>query len=79
MAALAFACLERERTVGARLAAELRAAARRVRRRMVEAQGRDGFFGNVYSTPWAMQVGVTCGGGCLQGEVWVRAEMRAQA
>ncbi|NWZ50363.1 TCO2 protein, partial [Haliaeetus albicilla] len=56
VAALAFACLERERTVGARLAAELRAAARRVRRRMVEGQGRDGFFGNVYSTPWAMQV-----------------------
>ncbi|XP_074015821.1 transcobalamin-2 [Numenius arquata] len=56
VAALAFACLERERLVGARLAAELRAAARGVRRRMVEAQGPDGFFGNVYSTPWAMQV-----------------------
>ncbi|KAK1213690.1 TCO2 protein, partial [Pygoscelis papua] len=58
VAALAFACLERERLVGARLAAELRAATHRTRRRMVEAQGRDGFFGNVYSTPWAMQVGV---------------------
>ncbi|NXL45269.1 TCO2 protein, partial [Podilymbus podiceps] len=56
VAALAFACLERERLVGSRLAAELRAATRGVRRRMVEAQGRDGFFGNVYSTPWAMQV-----------------------
>ncbi|KAM6051338.1 transcobalamin-2 [Theristicus caerulescens] len=56
VAALAFACLERERLVGARLAAELRAATRGVRRRMVEAQGQDGFFGNVYSTPWAMQV-----------------------
>ncbi|XP_072736065.1 transcobalamin-2 isoform X3 [Ciconia boyciana] len=56
VAALAFACLERERLVGARLAAELQAATRGVRRRMVEAQGRDGFFGNVYSTPWAMQV-----------------------
>ncbi|NWW52883.1 TCO2 protein, partial [Pedionomus torquatus] len=54
--ALAFTCLERERLVGARLAAELRAATHRVRRRMVEAQGSDGFFGNVYSTPWAMQV-----------------------
>ncbi|NXX60281.1 TCO2 protein, partial [Scopus umbretta] len=53
---LAFTCLERERLVGARLAVELRAAVRRARRRMVEAQGRDGFFGNVYSTPWAMQV-----------------------
>ncbi|NWX47319.1 TCO2 protein, partial [Steatornis caripensis] len=27
-----------------------------MRRRMVEAQGSDGFFGNIYSTPWAMQV-----------------------
>ncbi|NWH43310.1 TCO2 protein, partial [Fregata magnificens] len=56
VAALAFACLERERLVGAGLAAELRAATHRARRRMVEAQGQDGFFGNVYSTPWAMQV-----------------------
>ncbi|NXI98112.1 TCO2 protein, partial [Psophia crepitans] len=56
VAALAFTCLERERLVGAGLAAELRAAMHRVRRRMVEVQGQDGFFGNVYSTPWAMQV-----------------------
>lgn len=62
MAALAFTCLERERLVGARLAAELRVAMHGVRRRMVEAQGRDGLFGNVYSTPWAMQVGAACGG-----------------
>ncbi|NXJ71373.1 TCO2 protein, partial [Rostratula benghalensis] len=57
VAVLAFTCLERERLVGTRLAAELRVATRRARRRMVEeAQGPDGFFGNVYSTPWAMQV-----------------------
>ncbi|NXX13046.1 TCO2 protein, partial [Podargus strigoides] len=56
VAALAFACLEQERLVGARLAAELRTATLRVRRRMVELQGQDGFFGNIYSTPWAMQV-----------------------
>lgn len=61
VAALAFACMERERLVGPGLAAELRAATRGVRRRMVEAQGEDGFFGNVYSTPWAMQVGVSAG------------------
>ena len=60
--ALAFTCLEQQRLVGTRLAAELRAATRRVRRRMVEAQGQDGFIGNVYSTPWAMQVGVICRG-----------------
>ncbi|NXP74774.1 TCO2 protein, partial [Ramphastos sulfuratus] len=53
---LAFTCLERERLVRSRLAAELRAARRRIRRRMVEEQRPDGFFGNVYSTPWAMQV-----------------------
>ncbi|NXG80319.1 TCO2 protein, partial [Baryphthengus martii] len=56
VAALAFTCLERKRLVGSRLAVELRAATRRVRSRMVEEQGLDGFFGNVYSTPWAMQV-----------------------
>ncbi|NXJ86558.1 TCO2 protein, partial [Trogon melanurus] len=54
--ALAFTCLERERLVGEKLATRLRAARRAVRRRMVEAQGPDGFFGNIYSTPWAMQV-----------------------
>ncbi|NXV21281.1 TCO2 protein, partial [Cepphus grylle] len=54
--ALAFTCLERERLVGSRLVAELQAARRRVKRRMVETQDPDGFFGNVYSTPWAMQV-----------------------
>ncbi|NXX73537.1 TCO2 protein, partial [Urocolius indicus] len=54
--AVAFTCLERERLVGSRLAAELRAARRRLRARMVEAQGQDGLIGNVYSTPWAMQV-----------------------
>uniref|UniRef100_A0A663LX48 Transcobalamin-2 n=1 Tax=Athene cunicularia TaxID=194338 RepID=A0A663LX48_ATHCN len=63
VAALAFACLQRERLVGARLSAELGAATRAVRRRMVEAQGQDGFFGNIYSTPWAMQVVVMCRGG----------------
>ncbi|NXL33965.1 TCO2 protein, partial [Glaucidium brasilianum] len=56
VAALAFTCLQRERLVGARLAAELGAATRAARRRIVEAQGQDGFFGNIYSTPWAMQV-----------------------
>ncbi|XP_064321930.1 transcobalamin-2 isoform X1 [Phalacrocorax carbo] len=56
VAALAFTCLERERLVRAGLAVELQAATRRVRSRMVEAQGQDGFFGNIYSTPWAMQV-----------------------
>ncbi|XP_033924480.1 transcobalamin-2 isoform X2 [Melopsittacus undulatus] len=54
--AVAFTCLEQERLVGPTLAAELRAAVHGARKRMVEAQGEDGFFGNVYSTPWAMQV-----------------------
>lgn len=59
---MAFTCLEQERLVGSTLAAELRAAVHGAKKRMVEAQGEDGFFGNVYSTPWAMQVGVQCGG-----------------
>ncbi|NWH74919.1 TCO2 protein, partial [Piaya cayana] len=54
--ALAFACLKREKLVGTGLAAELREATHRVKKRMVEAQSEDGFFGNVYSTPWALQV-----------------------
>ncbi|XP_071618887.1 transcobalamin-2 [Heliangelus exortis] len=56
VAALAFACLERQRVVGTRLAGELRAATLRIRKRMVEEQDPNGFFGNIYSTPWAMQV-----------------------
>ncbi|NXY52211.1 TCO2 protein, partial [Ceuthmochares aereus] len=56
VAALAFACLKREKLVGTGLAAELREAVHHVKRRMVEAQSEDGFFGNVYSTPWALQV-----------------------
>ncbi|NXG10036.1 TCO2 protein, partial [Sakesphorus luctuosus] len=54
--AVALTCLERRRLVGARLAAELRAAAQNVSRSMAEAQGPDGIMGNIYSTPWALQV-----------------------
>uniref|UniRef100_A0A8B9GM03 Transcobalamin-2 n=2 Tax=Amazona collaria TaxID=241587 RepID=A0A8B9GM03_9PSIT len=60
--AVAFTCLVQERLVGSMLAAELRAAVHGAKKRMVEAQGEDGFFGNVYSTPWAMQVGSSVGG-----------------
>lgn len=59
MVALAFTCLERRRLVGTGLAAELREAADRASRSMAEAQGPDGIIGNIYSTPWALQVGVT--------------------
>uniref|UniRef100_A0A8C3CFX9 Transcobalamin-2 n=1 Tax=Cairina moschata TaxID=8855 RepID=A0A8C3CFX9_CAIMO len=54
--ALAFACLEREQLVRSRLAAELRAAVRGIRARFVAAQSEDGFIGNIFSTPLAMQV-----------------------
>ncbi|NWU98255.1 TCO2 protein, partial [Upupa epops] len=54
--ALAFTCLEREQLVGPKLAEELREARHKVTRRMVAEQDPDGFFGNIYSTPWAMQV-----------------------
>ncbi|NXI41196.1 TCO2 protein, partial [Galbula dea] len=56
VAALAFTCLVRERLVGSKLGRELRKAKHRVRKRMLQEQGPDGFFGNIYSTPWAMQV-----------------------
>jgi len=52
--ALAFACLKKEKHIRARLAAELRAAVRRARARLVEAQSADGLIGNAFSTPMAM-------------------------
>lgn len=57
--ALAFTCLERRRLVGTELAAKLRLAAHEASRNMAKAQGPDGIIGNIYSTPWALQVGVT--------------------
>ncbi|NWV05772.1 TCO2 protein, partial [Ptilonorhynchus violaceus] len=59
--ALAFTCLERRKLVGAELEAELRAATHRASRSMVEAQGPDGVIGNIYSTPWALQVFLATG------------------
>ncbi|NXK41882.1 TCO2 protein, partial [Piprites chloris] len=59
--ALAFTCLERRRLVGARLAAELRATVHRVSRSMAQAQGPEGIIGNIYSTPWALQVFLATG------------------
>uniref|UniRef100_A0A8C5TYH1 Transcobalamin-2 n=1 Tax=Malurus cyaneus samueli TaxID=2593467 RepID=A0A8C5TYH1_9PASS len=54
--ALAFTCLERRRLVGTTLAGELREAAHGASRSMAKAQGPDGVIGNIYSTPWALQV-----------------------
>ncbi|NWX35455.1 TCO2 protein, partial [Notiomystis cincta] len=54
--ALAFTCLEQRRLVETRLAAELRAAVHSASKSMAEAQGPDGIIGNIYSTPWALQV-----------------------
>ncbi|NXY13396.1 TCO2 protein, partial [Atrichornis clamosus] len=59
--ALALACLERKRLVGAELAADLQAATHRASRSMAEAQGPDGIIGNIYSTPWALQVFLATG------------------
>uniref|UniRef100_A0A8C9EIE3 Transcobalamin-2 n=1 Tax=Pavo cristatus TaxID=9049 RepID=A0A8C9EIE3_PAVCR len=56
VAALAFACLEKEQHIRAGLAAELRAAVHRARARLVEAQSADGLIGNAFSTPLAMQL-----------------------
>lgn len=70
--ALAFACLEREQLVRSRLAAELRAAVRGIRARFVAAQSEDGFIGNIFSTPLAMQVGAGAGA-CASSGAWVPA------
>lgn len=43
---------------------------------MVEAQDKDGFFGNVYSTPWAMQVGVMGRGPVGWVWAWVQVWMQ---
>ncbi|XP_056359946.1 transcobalamin-2 [Oenanthe melanoleuca] len=59
--ALAFTCLEQRKLVGTDLAAELRAAAHGVSRGMAELQGSDGIVGNIYSTPWALQVFLATG------------------
>ncbi|KAM4890946.1 transcobalamin-2 [Sylvia borin] len=59
--ALAFTCLERRRLVGTELAAELRAAAHRASSSMAKAQEPDGVIGNIYSTPWALQVFLATG------------------
>ncbi|NXP42068.1 TCO2 protein, partial [Leiothrix lutea] len=59
--ALAFTCLEQRRLVRTELAAELRAAAHEASRSMAKAQGPDGVIGNIYSTPWALQVFLATG------------------
>ncbi|NXU48573.1 TCO2 protein, partial [Turnix velox] len=56
VAALAFICLEKKRMVRPRQLAELQVAIRKIQKRMLEAQDTHGFFGNIYSTPLAMQV-----------------------
>ncbi|NXQ39589.1 TCO2 protein, partial [Catharus fuscescens] len=59
--ALAFTCLEQRRLVDTDLAAELRVAAHSVSRGLAEIQGSNGIIGNIYSTPWALQVFLATG------------------
>ncbi|KFP88941.1 Transcobalamin-2, partial [Acanthisitta chloris] len=61
VAALAFTCLERRHLVRGRLGTELRKAVQRTRKSMAQAQGMDGVIGNIYSTPWAVQVFLATG------------------
>ncbi|XP_068767253.1 transcobalamin-2 [Struthio camelus] len=55
VAGLAFACLRGAQPGSGPLASELREAVRGVSGRLLAAQSPDGFFGNVFSTPLAMQ------------------------
>lgn len=71
VAALAFACLEKEKHIGARLAAELQAAVHRTKARLVEAQRADGLIGNAFSTPLAMQASVGIGMEQVQEREWL--------
>ncbi|NXC89006.1 TCO2 protein, partial [Cercotrichas coryphoeus] len=59
--ALAFTCLEQRKLVGTNLAAELRVAAHDISRDIAELQGSNGIIGNIYSTPWALQVFLATG------------------
>ncbi|XP_062446158.1 transcobalamin-2 [Rhea pennata] len=56
MAGLAFACLDQAKLVHSTLALELQEAVRNVQGKLLQVQDRDGFFGNVFSTPLAMQL-----------------------
>ncbi|NXD40066.1 TCO2 protein, partial [Copsychus sechellarum] len=61
MVALAFTCLEQRKLVGTKLAAQLRVAAHDISRDIAKLQGSNGIIGNIYSTPWALQVFLATG------------------
>lgn len=56
MAGLAFTCLERF-NFNSDLRPRITMAIETVREKILKAQAPEGYFGNVYSTPLALQVG----------------------
>lgn len=56
MAGLAFTCLERF-SFNSDLSPRISKAIETVREKILKAQAPEGYFGNIYSTPLALQVG----------------------
>ncbi|XP_060105747.1 transcobalamin-2 [Heteronotia binoei] len=61
MAGLAFVCLERATFYTPELVAELSQAVQRVKKKILQAQTPDGTFGNIYSSPLAVQFLIAAG------------------
>nr|XP_056715024.1 transcobalamin-2 [Euleptes europaea] len=61
MSGLAFVCLERATFYVPELVAELNQAVQRVKKKILQAQTPDGTFGNIYSTPLAVQFLIAAG------------------
>ncbi|XP_054852896.1 transcobalamin-2 [Eublepharis macularius] len=61
MSGLAFVCLQRATFYTPELVAELNQAVQRVKQKILQAQNPDGTFGNIYSSPLAVQFLIAAG------------------
>lgn len=61
MAGLAFACLEEATSYPQKVMKELQQAVQRVKEKILQAQNPEGYFGNIYSSPLAMQFLIAAG------------------
>ncbi|KAJ6656602.1 hypothetical protein lerEdw1_003489 [Lerista edwardsae] len=61
MAGLAFSCLEKNTSYPQRVMKELEQGVQRLKEKILQAQTPEGYFGNVYSSPLAMQFLIAAG------------------
>lgn len=61
MAGLAFTCLQQATFYPRRVVNELKQAVQRVKEKILQAQDPDGYFGNIYSSPLAVQFLIAAG------------------